>query len=71
MTDHPPPRRLEFDLLCNGWGADDLGDLTARCELLMEFWLARGPLNPAELKVARAMTRRLGDLGGVVTSLPQ
>lgn len=60
-----PPRRPEFDEICNGWGGDGADDLEARLQLLVEFWQKNFPLTDAEHKVARAMTKRLGELGGV------
>ena len=60
-----PPRRPEFDAICDGWGSDNLDDLMARTQLLSEFWQKNFPLTSAEHKVARAMTKRLGELGGV------
>lgn len=65
MSDRPPPRRPEFDEIANGWGSDGLPDLMARVELLLEYWKANFPLSPAELKVARAITKRASDLGGM------
>jgi hypothetical protein len=58
-------RRAGFDEICDGWGRDGLGDLVARIELLVEYWRANFPLSAAEVKVAHAMTKRLGDLGGI------
>lgn len=59
------PRRQGFEDITAGWGSDDLDDLTARVELLLGWWKANFPLQPAEHKVARAMTKRLGELGGI------
>lgn len=58
-------RRPEFDAIVQGWGGDDLDDLVARLQLLVEFWQKWIPLSSAELKVARAMQKRLGELGGI------
>jgi hypothetical protein len=63
--DRPPPRSPDFDELTQGWGSDSFDDLVARCELLLEYWRAHFPLPPAELKVARAMIRRMVELGGI------
>lgn len=65
MENRPPPRRPAFDEISSGWGADTLDDLTARCELLAEWWVEHLPLSLAELKVARAMSARLHNLGGL------
>lgn len=58
-------RRQEFDSIVEGWGSDDLDDLIARVELLREFWAKHMPLTPAEHKIARAIIKRLGHLGGI------
>lgn len=71
MVDVIPPRRKAFDEICDGWGSDDLDDLMARVELLSEFWFANFPLSAAELKVARAMSKRLHELGGIKYRLLQ
>lgn len=59
------PRRLEFYEISEGWGGDDLPDLVARAELLAEWWGKNFPLSPAERKIMRAISKRLGELGGV------
>ena len=60
----PTTRRADFDEITTGWGADDAGDLAARCQLLAEWWQANFPLTQAELKIARAMKKRLFELTG-------
>lgn len=65
MPDDKPLRRPAFDEIANGWGGDKLDDLLARAQLLHEWWAENFPLQPAELKVARAIIKRLTDLGGV------
>ncbi len=67
MPDEQPLRRPEFDAIANGWGGDGLDDLMARLQLLAEWWQANFPLTPAEHKIARAMTKRLTDLGGITS----
>lgn len=64
MNLHNHPRRPEFDTIADGWGADSVADLAARCQLLAEWWGQHFPLTLAELKVARAMSQRLRNLGG-------
>lgn len=59
-------RSEEFDALTSGWGADDLDDLTARCELLGAYWKEHLPLSQAEHKIAKAMQKRLCELGGLL-----
>lgn len=51
--------------IADGWGSDSLDDLVARTQLLSEWWQANFPLSNAELKIARAMSRRLCELGGI------
>lgn len=58
-------RRKEFDDIANGWGSDGLDDLMARCQLIAEWWAANFPLTAPELKVARAMNKRINELGGL------
>ena len=62
----PNQRRPEFDEITQGWGADSLEDLTARCELLVEWYRLGGGYSAAELKIATAMQRRLEELGGTM-----
>lgn len=62
----PHQRRPEFDEITTGWGADCVEDLTARCELLVEWYRAGGGYSAAELKIANAMERRLRELGGAM-----
>lgn len=65
MSEHKLPRREEFDTIADGWGADSVANLAARCQLLAEWWEQHFPLTLAELKVARAMSQRLRNLGGL------
>ena len=58
-------RREEFDSITLGWGADSFDDLMARCQLLADWWKGNFPLTMAEMKVTRAMTTRLRNLGGL------
>jgi hypothetical protein len=60
----PNQRRPEFDMICDGWGSDGLADLTARAELMVEYYRKLGGYTAAELKVANALERRLRELGG-------
>lgn len=62
----PNQRRPEFDEITQGWGADGVADLTARCELLVEHYRELGGYTAAELKIANAMQRRLEELGGTM-----
>jgi hypothetical protein len=62
----PHQRRHEFDMIADGWGSDELEDLTARCELLVEYYRCLGGYTAAELKIANAMERRLRELGGTM-----
>lgn len=63
--------RFEFDAITCGWGADRLEDLLARAELLADWWGDNFPLSEAEIKIARAITRRIGELGGDVPAALQ
>ena len=60
-----PVRREEFENLTRGWGTDSFDDLMARCQLLADWWKGNFPLTMAEMKVTRAMTGRLRNLGGL------
>ncbi len=62
----PHQRRPEFEEITQGWGADGVADLTARCELMVEYYRKLGGYTAAELKVANAMERRLRELGGTM-----
>jgi hypothetical protein len=60
-----PARRLEFDNITAGWGTDDLGELVERATLMAKWCGENFPLSLAEQKVFRAISKRLGELGGV------
>lgn len=60
----PHQRREEFDLITIGWGSDNLEDLTARAELMVEYYRKLGGYTAAELKVANAIEKRIRELGG-------
>lgn len=62
----PTKTRQGFDEITQGWGADSVEDLTARCELLVEHYRELGGYTAAELKIANAMERRLKELGGTM-----
>lgn len=62
----PHQRREEFDAITSGWGSDGLEDLTARAELMVEFYRNGSGYTAAELKVANALEKRLRELGGVM-----
>lgn len=66
MSLKPNKTREEFDALTQGWGADGVEDLTARCELLVEYYRHWSGYTAAELKIANAMERHLRDLGGTM-----
>jgi hypothetical protein len=66
----PHQRRPEFDEITTGWGSDELPDLTARCELMVEYYRKLGGYTAAELKIANAMERRLRELGGRMPIAP-
>lgn len=68
--DKVPHRREAFEDICTGWGNDGLDDLLARVQLLTEWWTANFPLRPAELRIARAMAKRLSELGGLPPTMP-
>lgn len=57
--------RAGFEEITRGWGADRLDDLTARCQLLAEWWGHNFPLSHAEYRIAKAMRRRVCELGGI------
>ncbi len=71
MTAKPVPRRKAFDDITMGWGSDSRDELMARMELLVPWWVENFPLVEAEHKVARAMHRRMCELGGIPFNLPQ
>lgn len=58
----------DFDSIVDGWGGDTLDGLTGRLEQLSRHWTSRlenhKPFNPQETKIARAMAKRLRELGG-------
>lgn len=60
-----PPRRTGFDNITTGWGTDDLEELVERAALMAKWWGDNFPLLPAERKIMRAISKRLGELGGV------
>lgn len=62
----PHKTRAEFDEITQGWGGDGIDDLTARCELMVEYYRNLGGYTAAELKIATSMERRLRELGGVM-----
>lgn len=66
MVLKPNQTRSEFDEITQGWGADELEDLFARCELLVEYFRCLGGFTAAELKIANAMQKRLEELGGTM-----
>lgn len=64
MTDQNKTRP-EFDAIVTGWGSDDLEDLGARVELVLEFWESHLPLTRAEHKIVGAISERYVKLGGL------
>jgi hypothetical protein len=53
-------------MITEGWGSDGLADLTARAELMVEYYRKLGGYTAAELKVANALEKRLRELGGTM-----
>jgi hypothetical protein len=66
----PHQRRPEFDMIVEGWGTDNLEDLQARCELVVEYYRKLSGYTAAELKIANAMEKRLRELGGRMPIAP-